>query len=238
MTTTESSVLRSPLQHVPIPEPASVRDEVRERIRRAIALQHLPAGARLNQEQLARQLGVSRMPVRDAINDLVAEGLVTTLPGGGAIVRDLTTADLRGVYEVRLALELPAVRQVAAGGQGPWREELADVMTAHGALTQPDQREELHRLDREFHWVIYRATGNRFFGRALTPVWSHISMAMFRLLAVESYGDIAWAEHAAITEALVAGDGDAAATLMEQHVRNGADRLLQVMDGGLDGTGA
>ncbi|HVM20191.1 MAG TPA: FCD domain-containing protein, partial [Egibacteraceae bacterium] len=141
------------------------------------------------------------------------------------------------VYDVRLALELPAVHLVARGGQGQWREELAEILTAQRALAQADEREELHRLDRDFHWAIYRATGNRFLGRALTPVWSHISRAMFRLLAVESYADIAWAEHSAITEALLAGDGDGAAGLMEQHVRNGADRLLQVMDTGRAGAG-
>ncbi len=91
------------------------------------------------------------------------------------------------------------------------------------------QREELHALDRDFHWAIYRATGNRFIGRALTPVWSHISRAMFGLLTAESYAATAWAEHAAIVEALTAGDGDRAVELMERHVRNGEDRLLQVM---------
>ena len=230
MTTTDEPTIAPALAQVPPREPWSVRAEVRDRIRRAIALQQLPAGTRLNQEQLARQLGVSRMPVRDAINDLIAEDLVETVASGGAVVRALTANDLRGVYEVRLALELPAVRQVALHGSGPWRAELGAIMDSHQSLLQESRLEELHRLDRDFHWAIYRATGNRFIGRALTPVWSHISRAMFGLLAVESYAAIAWAEHHSITDALLAGDADRAAAVMEVHVRNGADRLLQVMD--------
>lgn len=229
MTTTDGRTIPPALGQVPPREPWSVRGEVRERIRRAIALQQLPAGTRLNQEQLARQLGVSRMPVRDAINDLVAEDLVETVATGGAVVRALTADDLRSVYEVRLALELPAVRQVALSGCGPWQEELGAIMDSHRPLLRESRIEELHRLDRDFHWAVYRATGNRFIGRALTPVWSHISRAMFGLLAVESYADTAWAEHQSITDALLAGDADRAAGVMELHVRNGADRLLQVM---------
>lgn len=230
MTSTDGRTTVPTLGQVAPREPWSVRNEVRHRIRRAIALQQLPAGTRLNQEQLARQLGVSRMPVRDAINDLIAEDLVESVSGGGAVVRALTAEDLRGVYEVRLALELPAVRQVALRGSGPWREELSTIMESHRSLLQAGRLEELHRLDRDFHWAVYGATGNRFIERALTPVWSHISRAMFGLLAVESYAGIAWAEHQAITDALLAGDADRAAEVMEVHVRNGADRLLQVME--------
>jgi DNA-binding GntR family transcriptional regulator len=212
------------LVRIPIRDASSTRLAVLNQLRRAITVNELPAGTRLIQTQLAEQLGVSRMPVRDAISDLIGEGLAEPLPGGGAVVTALSVSDMRAVYAVRAPLELEAVRLVAIA---PNRDLSAvdGIIKRHRPLLRAGTRELLD-LDRDFHWAIYRATENRFLLAALTPVWSQISRIMFAVLNIPSYSEIAWREHVAIAESIKAGDVETAVQLTGQHITNGADRLI------------
>jgi DNA-binding GntR family transcriptional regulator len=212
------------LIRLPVRDASSTRLAVLNQLRRAITVNELPAGTRLIQTQLADRLGVSRMPVRDAISDLVAEGLAEPLPGGGAVVTVLSVEDMRAVYAVRASLELEAVRLVATA-QNADLSAVDGIIERHRPLLQGGTQDLLD-LDRDFHWAIYRATGNRFLLAALTPVWSQISRIMFAVLNIPSYSEIAWREHVAIADAIKAGDVETAVHLTEQHITNGGDRLI------------
>lgn len=214
------------LQRLPVRDASSTRAAVLDKLKRAITVNELPAGTRLIQTQLAEQLGVSRMPVRDAISDLVAEGLAEPLAGGGAVVTALSVADMRAVYAVREPLELEAVRLVASSMPGRDLTAVEGIIERHHPYLASGNPRELLDLDRDFHWAIYRATGNRFLLSALTPVWSQISRIMFAVLKVPTYSEIAWREHEAIAKAIKAGDAERAVALTHQHITNGADRLI------------
>lgn len=217
--------VRAPmLQPVPTRDVSGTRVAVLNQLKRAITVNELPAGTRLIQTQLAERLGVSRMPVRDAISDLVAEGLAEPLPGGGAVVTELSVEDMRAVYAVRAPLEVEAVRLVA-GMQNPDLTAVEGIIDRHRPLLPAGTRELLD-LDRDFHWAIYRATGNRFLLAALTPIWSQVSRIMFAVLNIPSYSEIAWREHVAIADAIKLGDVQTAVSLTHQHITNGADRLI------------
>lgn len=220
-----SGVLDGPV--IQLPDAAAVKRAVLDRLRRAITVGEMPPGARLLQTQLASALGVSRMPVRDAINDLVAEGLAVPAPGGGATVSSLTTDDMRDVYAVRAALEVFAIRNLASTITEVDLERLRDVIARSRTMIAQDEREGLTALDKEFHWTLYRATGNRFLATALTPMWAQVDRIMYAILSMEDYGSVAWEEHAAIVEALEAGDAGAAAEQMEQHLRRATERLVR-----------
>ena len=215
----------SNLVRLPVRDASGMRLAVLERLRRAITVNELPAGTRLIQTQLAERLGVSRMPVRDAINDLIAEGLAEPLPTGGAMVTALTVADMRAVYAVRAPLELEAVRLVAASGGNDY-QALDGVIERHHGLLKAGAQEQLLDLDRDFHWALYRATGNRFLLASLTPVWSQVSRIMFAVLNIPSYSEVAWREHEAIADAVKAGNVDQAVELARLHLTNGANRLI------------
>lgn len=91
-------------------ESSSLRDRVVEKLQEAIFFGRLQPGQRLVETELADMLGVSRAPVREAINELRMQGLVRTIPRRGSYVRQTTADDVREIYEVRKAVEVPAIK--------------------------------------------------------------------------------------------------------------------------------
>lgn len=213
----------SPLE---VPDASAVRRAVLERLRQAIRVGEMPGGTRLRQTQLAAQLGVSRMPVRDAIGDLVAEGLATATPTGGAVVSTLTPDDMRDVYAVRACLEEQAVRIVAENPPAGLVDALREIVERAEPLVDGVAAEWATGLDREFHWTIYRAADNRFLEMALTPMWAQVERIMHAVLTMPDYLPTVWEEHRSIIEAIAAADPDRAASVALAHVRQAADRLI------------
>lgn len=211
-----------------VPDAAAMRRAVLDRLRSEIRLGVLPGGTRLRQAQLAERLGVSRMPVRDAISDLVAEGLAVGRPGGGAFVTELSREDMYNVYAVRAALEVPGVIWACEGDNV---EQLVTDLRAILDDAEPHvangRLEQLTELDKAFHWTIYRATNNRFVETAMAPMWAQVDRIMYAVLKLPDYVPMAWREHAAIVEAIAAGDAEQAAHLMQVHVTQAADRLIR-----------
>ena len=213
---------------IEVPDAAAVRRAVLEQLRSEIRVGALPGGTRLRQTQLAERFGVSRMPVRDAIGDLVAEGLAVGMPSGGARVSELTRDDMHHVYAVRAAMEVHAVAEVCA------REDrmrtvaqLREILTRAQPLVDSGELEPLTELDKQFHWTIYRGTGNRFVEVAMTPMWAQVDRIMYAVLKLPDYLPTAWGEHLAVTDAIEAGDAKRAQKLMHVHVTNAAERLIQ-----------
>jgi DNA-binding GntR family transcriptional regulator len=201
---------------------------VRDRLRTAITFGELAPGTRLNQVQVASQLGVSRMPVRYAVADLQAEGLLDPLPSGGAVVRALTQRDMRDVYEVRTALEAQAARHVAERTED--LEEIFAVLEDHAALGGTSAPAALLELDRRFHMAILDASGNPSLRRAMLPIWSVVERAMVGMLVtIPEMFVRAWKEHAAIADALRAGDPELAEALMRRHLEFAAAQLAHSM---------
>lgn len=207
----------------------ALRSKVRERLRLAIAAEEIPAGTRLNQVKIAESLGVSRMPVRDAISDLLGEGLLVPLSGGGALVTPLTAQDIRDVYDVRIPLEATAVQTAAAHASDWHLDRIEAIIDRHWPLLERNANRELLELDRQFHWAVLEAAGNRHLLRSLVPVWATVSRAMFALLRIPSYGATAWNEHQDLALALRVRDGDRAEELIRLHLTKGRQQLLAVI---------
>lgn len=207
---------------------ALVRD-VRNRLRLAIVLGEFSPGSRLNQVQLARKLGVSRMPVRTATTELLAEGLLEIAPGGGVMVRHLTKRDLHDVFEVRAALESRAVRHIAEQQPAAGLARIRKILDSHKSLISSYEPAQLLAADRDFHMSILDATGNSLFQRSIMPVWSTVERAMIQFLNLQESFTRAWDEHEQIAEAMSAGDVDSANTALHQHLEHAALELDKVM---------
>ncbi|WP_166969555.1 GntR family transcriptional regulator [Brevibacterium atlanticum] len=207
---------------------ALVRD-VRDRLRLAIVLGEIQTGSRLNQVKLAQQLGVSRMPVRTAITELVTEGILEVVPGGGVIVSPLTADDVRNVFEVRGALEIRAARTVAVD-QPTWGiakiEKIVDAHRSHFHEYAPAQ---LLTADRDFHMAILDATGNPFFRRSIMPVWSTVERAMVQVLNLSEVFEQAWTQHDQIARAIRAGDADEVEATSREHLEFAAEALARAI---------
>ncbi len=188
-----------------------------EAIRRMIVRLELAPGAVLREESLQLQLGTGRTPIREALQRLVRDQFVTVLPRRGMYVSNIDVSELSTLYETRAILEPYATRLACARG----RPDQWSAMAA--ALARADRPEstpaELIEIDRECHEIVWSAANNRFLTDTLDMLYAQSDRLWDMYLAeVDDMAD-AVAEHAEILEALIEGDADRAASLVEAHVR-------------------
>lgn len=228
---TESSVYPEvALEFVPPTVNRAVRTAVLEHLRRMITLGRLRPGERLLQVQLAAELGVSRMPVRDAISDLQQEGLVVQLPRGGVAVAPISAADAESIYSLRWALERYAVIQAVQNARSEHFDLLDACIRRYEAVIGNADVELFLKLDREFHSIIYDMTSNRFLESSMAPVWSQAQRLNLLLLQTRDYHVHAWAQHRALSDFLRQRDLESAMLMMERHL---ADAYNQFAASGL-----
>lgn len=183
--------------------------QVHEKIASEIVDGTLAPGTALVQEQVAAQYGVSRTPVRDALTQIVLEGLATLVPGSGYVVNDLTAQDVHHVFEVRYHLEQLACRQ-ALGLHTAVQMVRLRALVDEFETVDPDDAEEQFRLGREFHLKLIEPCPNRYLVETLNAIWSHpIQRRITRAykLGEEHQASIAKA-HREILEAFAATDLD------------------------------
>ncbi len=192
----------------------------------------LAAGEKLSDVQLSQQLGVSRTPVREALQRLVQEGVVRIEPNHGFYVVSLQTSELEEIYEVRAALECLAV-QLAAGrfSSGELESELVlldkvelRLKTASTESTRAVARMEFLDVDRGFHRLIVKRAGNRRLEAMIESLWAQIAVLQ-HAGAQLGWGTLAIERHRGIIWALLAGDGPTASDLMHRHIHE-VKRLL------------
>jgi DNA-binding GntR family transcriptional regulator len=202
--------------------PRSLRDAVplRERIyarlEEDIIYGALRPGEHLVEAEIARRLGVSRIPVRETLQLLHRDGWVELRPRQGAFVHNPTPQEVDDVFSVRTLLEVEstrlAVRHATAEGISTLRELLS---AATPALARNDER-ELVVLNHDFHAELTRMAGNQVLTSLIARLdkrirWYFLPVA--RLRGVES-----WREHRAIVDAIADGDEARAAETMHRHV--------------------
>jgi DNA-binding GntR family transcriptional regulator len=197
----------------------SVVDLAYERIRALILDGEVLPGARLGQVELAEQLGISRTPVREALGRLTGEGLVEFLPNRGFRAAGLVLDQIVRRLEVRLLLE-PGIARLAAERRGDAHvAALREVITREAAAST---RLAAHDASRDFHLVLAEATGNPQLVAVFSGLWIvEIGRRLLaRRSAEEDWTGADVSEHEAIAAAIEARDGDLAARLMEQHIRD------------------
>lgn len=194
-----------------------LRDLVADAIRADILSGALPPGARVREEQLALDQGVSRVPVREALQRLAGEGFLTLSPRRGATVTTPSPTKAIELMQIRRALELLAVRGAAEQRGGTVRAELVKVVDAGSRAAAAGRHGRLPALVDRFHGLATEASGNQELILLLGNVRSRVSW-MFTV-EIESRAAVSWEEHARILEAVLAGDADLAVALMDEHVR-------------------
>ncbi len=203
-------------------------------IRRMIVDGGLPPGHRMSHRTLAEQLGIGRSPVRDAILQLEAEGLVVQRAQKGILLRELTPRELSEIYELRLVME-PFFAERAAlladpaqlAGMRESCERLAAVVARPDFeswwRSETDERQLVYQLDMQLHSLILAAAGNSVASRIFSSanVLAHtFSWALGRKVDLPSQDRaiVTAAEHMAIYEAIRDRDPAAARERMRQHV--------------------
>lgn len=186
----------------------------------------LASGERLNEVELAGALGISRGPLREAIQRLISEGLLTAVSGRGAFVRTFTPESLGDLYEVRIALEVHAVRLAArSAGEADIRALRALLDRTGEAVTGGSSYPE--SLD--FHERLVALSGNPALRDAATEVHRQVSLARSRSGQVSGRAREALDEHRAVLDRIASGDADQAAALMADHLRASLRNALEVL---------
>lgn len=200
---------------------------VAEELRRRILRGELAEGNQLRQEALARELGVSRIPVREALRQLDAEGLVTHVSHKGAVVSKLSVEEVYELFEIRLALEPWLLREAI-----PAMEEL-DLDTAQQLLDQMIGNENITEwgtLNWRFHEALYAPAKRRETLKILSRIHAALDRYVRLQIALTSGQLRAHQEHKEILDCCRQRDSDRAARLLETHIHGVKDGLRDHLD--------
>lgn len=215
------TVFSMPASLVKLDAAPDLVDQVYRRLLDAISDGSLAPGWRITQEDMAEQLAVSRQPVLQALRLLKKDGFVLDAPGRGVQVAPLDAAWTAHVYQVRGALDALAARLAA---QRRWRME--PQLIEHGRKAARGRNvQAMIDADLAFHNAIYAASGNPLIGQSAQLHWRHLRRVMGAVLREERQREAVWDEHETIAQAIARGDGDAAATLIEEHSRQASANL-------------
>lgn len=198
-------------------------DHLREMV---MTYQFLP-GEKLNERALAMQVNASRTPLREALNRLASEGLVTAVAHEGFACRPLDPKEIFDLYELRAGLEAQATRLAAE------RASLVDIAKLEELLeaaTPEDQHAELIKRDVEFHEMIAKLSGNKETLRMLQTINTKVYFIRWMdRVNRQQETDMA---HSHIFESLMKRDGDAAAALMYSHINRRMEHIIDVVRAG------
>ncbi|WP_432547412.1 GntR family transcriptional regulator [Kineococcus sp. SYSU DK004] len=205
---------------------------VYERLRELVLTNEIAPGERVVIDALARRLGVSQTPVREAVHRLEGDGLVVRSGSGYRTTELLDLDGLRELFEFRLLVDLWAVRAAAVDRlANPAAALLRDVDGLSRELDAGgDVRRALVAHDTRFHAALIDAAGNRVAARAYAGTHGHLHA--FRLYPADTDGRVTAAEHAAVARAVGACDPGAAEEAMRAHLLNAFDRFARAFAGG------
>jgi len=206
-----------------------LRDVVFTTLRQAILRGELKPGERLMEIQLAKKLGVSRTPIREAIRKLELEGLVLTIPRRGAEVAEITEKNMQDVLEVRKSLEALATELACERITGKDIEELKKKNVEFKESLSTKDVTKIAEADVGFHDIIFEATDNQ----RLIQLLSNLREQMYRF-RVEYLKNESWypqliTEHEALIHHLESRQKDEAMQIMSKHIDNQAEVVRDVI---------
>lgn len=203
----------------PIEHPRSLTDLVRERVRGLIVDGTFELGEMISEERLSAALGVSRSPVRDALNELKAIGLVVVIPKKGSFVFDPSLDDVAAICEYRGILEFSAAKLAAERASAAALVELRDAMARMKVALADDDPVAYGQYDTAFHQIFFRHAANPFLAEAYALVSSRIAALRTHLTA--SYVDRrqrSFDEHGRLVGYFAAGDMAGFNALLQGHI--------------------
>jgi len=211
-----------------MPESRSLAVDIAERLRSAILDGHFGPGERLREEALARSMGVSRGPIREALVRLEREGLLVIRRNRGAIVAQLSREDLDEVYTLRVAIERLAIQRAVEYGTDETFTGLQEVVDEIAeTVARGISEQEAAELDLRFHDLIYHAANHR----RLVESWMNLRPQIYfvflnRNVANSDFRDYVVTSHQDLLDAMRLRDETVAVRLLEEHLRGSYERIV------------
>ncbi|MDD9205660.1 GntR family transcriptional regulator, partial [Georgenia sp. 10Sc9-8] len=193
------------------------------RLREAIVAGELAPGERLGEVELAAELGVSRGPLREAMQRLTQEGLLVSVPNRGLFVTRLTEQDVRDVYLARTAVERAALTEILH--QEATADRLSDVLGRMARAAERGDEDLLRETDLEFHERLVALAGSPRLTRMHATLVTETRMCLRDLQGAYAAPVDRVREHEDIVAALRRGDGPGADRLLVAHMEDGLARL-------------
>ncbi len=209
----------------PISRP-SVADRVFEKLHTEIVSLSLPPGARVSEGEVAKALGTSRQPVRDAFFRLSKLGFLEIRPQRATTISLISTEKVMEARFVRTALEVEIIRQACLEIDDRGYALLRANLDQQAAAVKADDRKSLHRLDDGFHELICAISGHPFAWQTISESKSHLDRA--RLLSLSFNMELVLGEHVGLFDALVARDTDMAVLLMRSHLSRLSEQIGRI----------
>ena len=187
----------------------------------------LKPGVRLREGELAERLGLSRTPVREALQRLESAGLVTHIPHKGAVVRQLDYQSANELYQFREVLEGAAASFAARHMSAPELDAMYEILASEEAVQ--DQPKDASRLNKIFHRALTHGAHNRYLLDTLDGLGLAMALLGPTTLAIEERMANAVGEHRAILDAIAARDSAKAEEAARAHIRNAHRARLKLL---------
>ncbi|RDE52434.1 MAG: GntR family transcriptional regulator [Candidatus Accumulibacter meliphilus] len=201
--------------------------EVAERLRQRIFAHQLAPGARIDEQALAIDYGISRTPLREALKVLAAEGLVTLRPRRGCFVTEISEQDLDDIFPLMAMLEGRCALEATTRAQP---EDLARLDALHAELQRFAEGNEIERffeVNQAFHYQIQEMSGNRRLRQVIQDLRKVLKLTRLFSLSIDGRVQQSLAEHAIILAAIKAGDAAGAQVAMHDHILAGRQALAR-----------
>jgi DNA-binding GntR family transcriptional regulator len=199
---------------------ALLSDQIRNRLTDEIASGALAPGSALDEQQLAVRFGASRTPVREALRQLAATGLVEVRPRRGVTVAQMTPERVMDMFETMAEIEAVCVRLATYRITPLERSRLLDLHEASKSLVRRGDVDAYDSFNQDFHETIYRSTHNPFLVEQALAVRARLHAFRRTQLRQGDRVDRSHDEHDAVLVAIAQGDGEGAARLMRAHMLN------------------
>lgn len=197
----------------------------------AILRNELPPGTSLSVPELARRLGISRSPVREAVQRLIWDGLADYRGRRGTVVVDIDLSDFLRLLEVREVLEALAARLAAERGSDAQRDDLRQIHQEFESLKSSDASQwAFLEIDMRFHAAIRAMSHNQDLDTTLARSQGRAHLSLNTLWRRERNLRVTQREHAAICEAIVDGDTDRAESAARTHIACLGQRVLAMWE--------
>jgi len=205
------------------------RDAVVHELRRVIMTGELVAGQRVREVQVAQQMGISRPTLREAIYQLIHEGLLEQEPYRGVVVASVDAKFITDMASVRVALETLAAKAIATDPDGSAKEIVSQAWHAYQQAHGTQNPERLHQAHLDLHRSIWSASGNALLKR----IWSIMEAQINAAISVDEDAradpERALDLHERLIEAIFGADPGAIEAEVERHTRASADELLNMI---------
>lgn len=212
----------------------TIQEQVAEQLKQMILNGDLRMGQRLTEKDLAQRLGVSRVPVREALQQLAQEGLLDHIPRIGRVVHVPSAEQIQEIQEVRGVLEGLAARKLAErSAEGPdlgWLKELENFNREMRLRFSEGDLHTYFATSRSFHVAMVDATGNESLKRVHSFIMNRAALFRYITGGMAERQTQALQEHDGILKAICRGEADSAEQMMREHHATGMRAMLKALE--------